>query len=451
MGTVYLDSYNTRNPLFPIMSSTIRKSIDRRHFLRGVGGAALSLPYLHVMAESKSITKAPKRMVCIGSNYGFVPSQIFPKQSGNNYQLSPLLKPLAHMQNDFTVISGLDHGDTGTGGHKGVHSFLSGVVSSSASSFAEKNISLDQKAAEFVGETTRYPSMQLTTGSVPINLLSWNSSGVAIPPIVDLRAIYAALFQNPKGNELNVLKRAFNEEKSILDLVALDAKALQKELGKDDKEKVDQYFTSLRSIEKRLTQSKAWLNRPKPKVSYALPEGIKEMDFIDRVPLYYDLMALALQTDSTRVISFEISDFGYNNGGFEGVQKGYHQLSHHGKMPDFLKELSIVETFHMQQFARFQDQLKTITEADGSSLFDNTMSLIGSGMGNASSHSNRSLPFVLAGGGFKHGSHMQFNPSRQASSPPATNIFTSMLQNFGLEIERFNTATGTLTGLDISA
>ncbi len=433
------------------MTPITRKTIPRRHFLRGLGGAALSLPHLDIMANTSDTAKAPKRMVCIGSNYGFVPDQMFPTHGGNNYELSPLLKPLAHMRDDFTVISGLDHGELGLGGHKGVHSFLSGVVSQSSGSFREKNISVDQKAAQFVGEQTRYPSMQLTTGSVPINLLSWSSSGVAIPPVQDLRAIFAALFQDPKKNKLNILKRAFNEEQSILDLVALDAKALQKHLGKDDQEKVDQYFTSLRAIEQRLTQSKAWLNRPKPKVSYALPEGSNEMDFIDRTPLYYDLMALALQTDSTRVFSFEISEFGRNSGGFEGVSKGYHQLSHHGKMPEYLQELSIVENFHMQQFARFQDKLKDIKEVDGSSLFDNTMSLIGSGMGNASSHSNRSLPFVLAGGGFKHGSHMKFEKTKDQSLPPATNIYTSMLQNFGLELDTFNTSTGTLTGLDLKA
>lgn len=203
-------------------------------------------------------------------------------------------------------------------------------------------------------------------------------------------------------------------------------------------------------MEKRLTQSAAWLDRPKPQVSYEVPRDANELDFTDRVPLYYDLMVLALQTDSKRVITLELSDIGSNHGGFP-ITKGYHQLTHHGKVASYLKELSIIERFHTSQFARFLDQLAAVTETNGKTLLDNTMALLGSGMGNASSHSNRDLPLILAGGGFRHGQHLRFEKDNaRGSSTPAANLFLSMLQQFGVETDEFNLPTGRLTGLEVA-
>ena len=250
-------------------------------------------------------------------------------------------------------------------------------------------------------------------------------------------------------NELNILKRVHAEEKSILDLVRQDADRLMKRVGKNDQEKLDQYFTSVRELEKRLTQSEAWLDKPKPKGSYEIPNGADDMDFVDRVPLYYDLIALALETDSTRVISFELSDIGANSGGFP-ITKGYHQLTHHGKVESYIQELSIIERFHTQQFARFLDKLAAVQEPNGKTLLDNTMALLGSGMGNASSHSNKDLPLLLAGGGFKHGQHIRFEKDKsRGTQTPACNLFVSMLQRFGADVDQFNQSTGTLTGLEL--
>ena len=157
-------------------------------------------------------------------------------------------------------------------------------------------------------------------------------------------------------------------------------------------------------------------------------------------------MALALQTDSTRVISLAFTNLGKENGGLSGVSRGYHTLSHHGQVQDAINELSIIEKFHVEQFSRFLGKLKDITEPNGKTLLDNTMALLGSGMSNANSHSNRDLPVLLAGGGFKHGQHLHFARNGKHSTP-LCNLYLSMLQNFGLEIDTFNTASGTLTGL----
>ena len=287
--------------------------------------------------------------------------------------------------------------------------------------------------------------MQFSAGGDEGMALSWNSSGVALPSQSNLATLYAMLFQSPRPQQLDVQRRSHREKRSILDLVESDAKILQRRIGREDQEKLDQYFTSVRELERKLTQSEAWLDKPKPQVEYELPADAGGLDFVDRVPLYYDLMKLALQTDSTRVITFSLADIGGNSGGFP-LTRGYHQLTHHGKVTSYIKELSIIERFHTKQFGRFLDQLASVREPNGKTLLDNTMALLGSGMGNASSHSNKNLPLLLAGGGFKHGQHLR----HEKGSTPACNLFVSMLQRFGLETDRFNTATGRLNGLEVA-
>ena len=417
--------------------------LNRRNFLRGAGGALVALPHLNLMAEGAAAAAVPMRMVCVGTNFGFIPKLFFPEETGHKYKAPELIQQLQQHRQNFTIFSGLDHGTEGVGGHGGVHAFLSGILSKNSSGFREKNITVDQKAAAHVGAATRYPSMQMTAGSGGGSILSWNTAGVAIPPIRDLRLLFAMFFEATGPRQLSVLKRAHLQQVSILDLVQSDAKLLQKRVGVEDREKLEQYFTSIRSLEKRLTQSAAWLDRPKPKVSYELPAEADEMNFVDRVPLYYDLAVLALQTDSTRVITMEFSDLGPNTGGFP-VTRGYHQLTHHGKVASYIKELSIIERSHTKQFGRFLDKLAAVREPNGRTLLDNTMALLGSGMGNASSHSNKNLPLLLAGGGFRHGQHLRFEPDRV----PAANLFVSMLQRFGVETDSFNRSTGTLNGLE---
>jgi hypothetical protein len=428
---------------------TINNQMNRRTFLRGLGGAMMALPHLNIMGAAAKSAQVPMRMVCVGTNFGFVPKLFFPTETGENYSTPELLKPLAHHRDQFSIFSQLDHGSEGVGGHGGVHAYLSGILGKNSKGYKESNVTVDQKAAEYVGTDTRYSSMQFTSGSSAGNLLSWTNSGVPIPPVQDLRVLYSLLFQKTDPNELNLLKRVHAEEKSILDLVRLDADRLMNRVGKNDQEKLDQYFTSVRELEKRLTQSEAWLDKPKPKVSYEVPNGADDMDFVKRVPLYYDLIALALQTDSTRVITFELSDIGANSGGFP-ITKGYHQLTHHGKVESYIEELSIIENFHTKQFARFLDKLSAVQEPNGKTLLDNTMALLGSGMGNASSHSNKDLPLLLAGGGFKHGQHLRYEKDKSRGTyTPACNLFVSMLQRFGADVDQFNLSSGTLTGLEV--
>jgi len=409
----------------------------------------MALPYLDVMANAAESDPVPTRMACIGLNFGFVPQLFFPEQTGRDYELTDRLKPLKKLRDDFTVFSGLDHGVNAQGGHGGVHAYLSGVLSKNSAGMPEANISIDQKAVQLVGAHTRYPSLQLASGSDPNNMISWSASGVAVPPLANVEKIYNLLFQrvDPRLRETTQAKLAART--SILDLVKTDADYLKRKVGARDLRKLDRYFDTVRVVENRLAQSSQWLDKPKPVVDYKLPADANGLDFVDRVPLYYDLMSLALQTDSTRIITLGLADIGANYGGFN-IGRGYHQLTHHGKVPEYITELSIIEQFHMKQVARFLAQLKSVDEPNGKTLLDNCMVLFGSGMGNASSHSNKNLPLILAGGGFRHGEHKSyFKGTNQSIASPAGNLFVSMLQRFGVETDRFGTATSTLTGLEV--
>ncbi|BCX49245.1 hypothetical protein HAHE_31530 [Haloferula helveola] len=384
--------------------------------------------------------ETPMRMVCIGLEYGLYPNDFFPQQTGRHYELPRLLAPLASLKNDFTVFSGLDHPGI-TGGHQAAHTFLSGIRSDQAKQYPDGNVTVDQRAAEFVGVRTRFPSMQLGLGGGGV---SWTRNGIEIPTITRLQTLFDALFLETPASKRKRQVDTYAANRSILDVVAEDAAALNKRVSRGDSEKLDEYFTSIREVEKRLEQSEAWLNKPKPKSDYRLPAPLPT-SFTEEVALFYDLMRLALETDSTRLISMAIHGW-TGDSGLAGVTKGYHDLTHHGRDESKLQQLGLIEQFHTSQLARFLDGLKHSQVADDASLLDRTMVLMGSGLGNASSHSNRNLPLLLAGGGFEHGAHKAY-AADGVRKTPACNLYLSMLQRFGVEADRFGTSTGTLEGL----
>lgn len=420
----------------------LNRTMDRRRMLVG-GGAMIALPFLESLAgKEPSLPNDPsvKRMVCIGLEYGLYPTDFFPGETGRDYTLPRLLSPLGSLRNDFTVFSHLDHPGI-TGGHFATHTFLSGVKSNHAQAHPEGNITIDQKAAEYVGASTRFPSLQLGLGG---GGLSWTRNGVAIPPVNRLQTLFDALFLETPESKRKRLSESYQLNGSILDVVREDAAALKRRSGRGDLEKLDEYFTSIREVEKRLAQSEAWLQKAKPKTDYRLPKPLPR-SFYAEVPVFYDLMKLALQTDSTRVISMAINGW-RGTSGLPGVNKGYHYLTHHGRDEARLQQLGIIENFHTTQFARFLESLKRTQVSNDASLLDQTMVLFGSGIGNANSHSNRNLPIVLAGGGFRHGEHRSYGDGK-AQSTPACNLYLSMLQKFGLEVDHFGTSSGTLEGL----
>ena len=422
----------------------IRRKRTRRRFLQGFGGSLLALPLLEANSASGTFA-SPKRITATGIFYGFVPQNFHPQQTGRNFQSPLLLKPLESHRNDYSVFSGLDHNLSG--GHNATKFFLSGIPTNQSKGFAEANISIDQKAANFVGGQTRYSSLSLDSDRGNEHTLSWTRNGNNVQPIRSLEKLYRMLFRKENLQTRNQAERQLEDRKSILDLAKFQADQFKKGLGQSDADKLDQYFTSVREFERRIEQSSLWLDKEKPKTDYALPRGADSLTLKERTPLFYDLMTLALQTDSTRVISLAFTNLGKENGGLSGVNQGYHTLSHHGQVQAAIDELSIIESFHVAQFSRFLGKLKQVVEPNGKSLLDSTMTLLGSGMSNANSHSNRDLPVLLAGGGFKHGQHLHFARSGKQSTP-LCNLYLSMLQNFGLEVDHFNTSSGTLTGLE---
>ncbi len=406
--------------------------VDRRRFLQGMG-VVLALPWL----ESAAMADAPrtKRLVCVGNHLGFYPGNFFPKAAGKDYVPTSTLKPLETHRDDLTVFSNLDHGLNG--GHRAVQGFLTSIKKEEAAGFPEKNISLDQIAAEHVGSSTRFPS--INTGIVNGTDMCWTRAGVHVPPVTNPATLFRGLFVNSPQREREAQRTRLKHRGSVLDALRDSANALNRTLNAVDRNKLDQYLTSVRDVERRLQMSKKWLNRPKPKpsMSEVLDE---ERQHIDEVALFYDLMALALQTDSTRVATLE-TGMGFRTEELD-LGFGYHGLSHHGKSDDRIGQLRVVEAFLTTKLSGFISRLK---EAQ---IFDNTLVVFGSGMSDGSSHSNRNLPVLLAGGDLEHKGHLVC-PAEQHKRVPLSNLWLSLLQWFGSEADRFGRSTGTFSPMKI--
>lgn len=408
-------------------------SIDRRKFLQGMG-VTLALPWLE-----SSMMAAPariKRLVCFGNHLGFYPEAFFPKNSGADFIISPTLKHIEKHRKDFTVFSNLDDGTNG--GHAGVHAFLSGGIRKEmAAGFPEKNISIDQVAAEHVGSATRFPS--ITAGIDSGTNMVWKRSGVSVPPINNPAQLFRALFVDQNNASRVMQRKVLLHRSSVLDALRESAKTLNRKIDASDRDKLDQYLTSVREVERRLQMSREWLDKPKPK-SPIKTIGQAERQHIEEMPLLCDLLALALQTDSTRVTTFEVP-ISFRTS--ELNVGGYHSLSHHSKSEDRLGQLQKVEKYWMEQFGFFLNRLKE------KKVFNDTLVVLGSGMSDGSRHSNRDLPVLLAGGGIKHEGHL-ICPAEVSKRIPLSNLLLSTLQWFGCDRERFGKSTGTFSPMQIS-
>ncbi|MCR9117615.1 MAG: DUF1552 domain-containing protein, partial [bacterium] len=270
--------------------------------------------------------------------------------------------------------------------------------------------------------------------------------GAMIPAHDSPAKLFRELFvTDPAAKQAEQVKRA-RSGRSIMDLVSEDAKRLSRDLGKRDQDRLDQYFSSVRDLEHRLAESEAWANRPKPKVDEPMPTDITNgNDFVGRQQLMSRMIRLALQTDSTRVVSYHLG----GSGGvvpLKGVDEGYHSLSHHGRDEEKLSQLGLVEEAIVNAWGEFIRELSNIDES-GESLLDRTSVFLTSNLGNASNHSNSNMPVLIAGGGFKHGQHLAFD---QRKNYPLPNLYLSILQRMGFETDRFASSTGTMTGLEFA-
>lgn len=414
----------------PILPSCV--PLSRRTVLRAAG-TVLALPLLEAMTPNSraAATSAtpPRRMIGIQTNQGILPQFFFPTGAGRDYTLSPYLERIATFRDRFTVLSGVSLPGV-DGGHAADKCFLTGTPHPAQGGF-RNGISLDQFAAESLGNSTRFPSLVLAMTNEN-RTLSYTRSGAAIPADQSPRKVFEKLFLQGKPSEIEERVETLRQGRSTLDFVGEESRRLQGKLGKADRDRVEEYFTSVRELERRMHDAQDWEHRPKPKVDAPVPVDITDsMAFVARTRQMFDVIKLAFETDSTRFVSLFVDT------------TQIHNLTHHGNRPEALAELSKHETGQFDALNHFLTALAGCKESQ-SDLLDHTMVLYGTCMGSANSHSNVNLPVLLAGGGFKHGQHLAFDTK---SNYPLTNLYVSMLHNLGLNADSFATSTGTMKGL----
>ncbi len=406
-------------------------AVNRRSAIRA-SGVCLALPWLESRASENSTAEQnlPRRMVCIETNMGILPRYFFPEGEGKNYQASSYLSRLSKHREQTTIFSGVSLPGV-TGGHAAQKCFLTGTPHPERGGF-RNGVSLDQFAAEQIGSETRFPSMTLAITNENATL-SYTRSGAPIPSQKNPRQLFQQLFVQGDAREIEARVESLRQGRSTLDFVTEQTKRLHQQLSHADRSTMDQYQTAVRDLERRLLAAQEWEYRPKPKVAAdPPPENNDPRQFVERSKLTYDVMALALQTDSTRIISLFIDT------------TVIHNITHHGNRPEVLAELKGHEE---RQFDALNDFLTTLSEhqESGRSVLQQTMVLYGTCMGSANSHSNVNLPVLLAGGGFQHGQHLAFDTDKNY---PMSNLYVSMLQRLGIEVDEFSTGRGTMRGLE---
>ncbi|QDU93404.1 DUF1552 domain-containing protein [Lignipirellula cremea] len=409
------------------------RRLHRRSFLRGAG-AVLALPLLDAMRPvhgAEAAADLPRRMVAIQTNMGILPNFFFPEGAGRDYKSSYYLDRLAAHRDQLTVFSGVSLPGV-TGGHTADRCFLTGTPHPERGGF-RNGVSLDQYAAELVGNRTRYPSLVLAMTSEN-RTLSYTRSGAPIPSERSPRKLYEQLFVQGKSKEVEANVEALRQGRSMLDFVGEQSKRLNRQLSPADQRRIDQYFTSVRELEKRLHSAQEWEYKPKPQVDAAAPTDIEDnRQFVEKTRLMFGMIKLALETDSSRIVSLFIDT------------TVIHNITHHGNRPEALAELQAHEAGQFDALAEFLTALQGSKE-ESHSLLDRTMVLYGTCMGSANSHSNVNLPALIAGGGFRHGQHLAFDTE---NNYPLSNLYVSMLQRLGIETDQFSTGTGTMRGLEM--
>ncbi|HRX54577.1 MAG: DUF1552 domain-containing protein [Verrucomicrobiales bacterium] len=436
--------------------------ISRRQVLRGLG-ASISLPLLDCMAAIPAPSK-PKRSVFLYIPNGVNTLTWQIGKAGADYEFTKPLQSLEKHRADITPISGLHHPMVIGKHHNCEKVWLTGANVPGDGGAFRNTVSADQMIAEVQGASTRFSSLELAIEGVS---LAWSRDGIQIPAERNTQQIFNQLFGVEKDSK-ETIRRRLSRRGSILDLVADDAKRVNGKLGREDRSKLDEYLTAVRQVEERTRRADEWLNVPKPVVPAAeaarLQRKLSMAEAGEYYRLFYDLMVMALRTDSTRVITCGIGSEGNTSGIPElGISQTRHGLSHHNGDPEQLRRLTQTDTFLIEQFSYFLDQLKSHQE-DGHTLLDSTQVLWGSGMAYGHSHGNANLPLILAGGkalGYRHGQHVDFNLptigqynvsdanahykicSRPVdSNARVSNLLLTMLQRVDVKAEAFQDSVG---------
>jgi len=422
------------------------KSLSRRTMLRAAG-VCVGLPFLDAMTPAfarAAQNDTPRRMLAVNVDMGFMADRFFPKKAGRDYELSPYLKAIGRHRERFTVFSGVNL--PGVGGlHDGDKCFLTGAPHPKRPGF-KNSLSLDQRAAQHLGPLTRFPAIALNVGPGKTSL-SFTSDGVPLPSENSPSAVYRQLFVQGSEKQVEAQVRRLKDGQSLMDRIGDRVDALRKDVGAEDRRRLDQYFTSLRELEKRLKINEAWARKPKPQVDYKEPRDNKSPGgVIPKTRLMYDIVRLAFETDSTRLITLIVQENFNPKVDLPGVNMPHHALTHQSfQQNSAAEELAIIETAQMKCLGDLLDGLHGVKESS-QTLLDRTMVLHGSNLGNAGRHDGDNLPILLAGGGFKHGQHLVFD---RKHNYPLSNLYVSMLQRLGIETDRFSSGKSTMTGLEM--
>ncbi len=418
-------------------------AFNRRQFLRSAS-ALIALPALEALggtpaaATATTAASGAKNFVAIGSYLGWHQPAFFPKTPGKGYEMPRSLTPLEPHRESFTIFSGLDH--RAPNGHKAWSNFLSGN--------APGSYSLDQQIADQTSGKSRFASIELATGmGEGAKSMSFTRQGVGLPTTIRPSVLYRQLFASQASRERT--EYLLKSGQSSLDSVLGDAKRLQAGLPQRDRDKLNEFFDSFRSVEQKMGRQLSALDQPVPEPDYKLPsyDPITPNLQMEAGTIMYDLMTLALDTGSTRVMSLFLDGLGqvFAIHG-EVLKAGYHALSHHGNDPEMIRDLIAIERAHMECFAGFLRQLEAKKNPEGKSLLDDTVILLGTGMGDASRHSNANLPILVAGGGFKHGQHIAID-AKAKDAPLLGDLYITLKQRLGVETNSFSNASRNLNHL----
>jgi len=414
-----------------------QQAASRRQFLR-CGSALLALPWLESLAVAGE-TEPPKRMVAICTSFGLYGPSFFPEKVGRDYEPSEYLKVLGDLREQFTVFSGISHPEIG-GDHASEACFLTGAKHPTAPGF-RNTISLDTLVAKHVGAATRFPLLSLSTqegGS-----LTHTASGAGVPTLYKPSVIFSRLFLAGNAKDVEKEMARLKQGRSVLDRMGERMAALKTKLSASDQQQIADYSEAVRDMEKQLQADEAWVVKPKPAVKEQAPQDPdSRSDIVGSMAAIFKLIRLALQTDSTRVVSLCVKGI-ETKPPIDGVTEGHHGLTHHGRDPAKLEQLRIVERAEMATVKDFLLSLRD-TKDGGGTLLDHTQVLLGSNLGDASGHGTTNLPILLAGGGFKHGQHIAGD---RKNNTPLGKLYVNMLQKFGVETDKFASGTGPITGL----
>lgn len=410
--------------------------LSRRTFLRAAG-VCVALPFLDAMSHGQQPAAArPRRMVLIGRPLGLHTPFLFPERAGRDYEHTRYTRLLNAHRNDVTVFSGVSHRGYTDGHHNDVALMTGAPPEGIRLNDLRNTISLDQEVASHIGSQTRFASLVLGD-----TVYSWNRRGVRVPAQHWASGVFRQLFIQGTPDEIAREVRRLRDGRSILDNLRAQARTMSLELGAADRQRLDLFLTSIREAEQRLLQDEAWVHRPKPRVNAVQPtnEAHQPGQLIARSRQWYDLIHLALQTDSTRVISLSIGS--QEQPVIQGVTLGHHDASHHGQDPAKVEQLAMIEEAELRTFNDFLTKLKDSREG-AETLLDRTMVFYASNLGNGSGHSPNNLPVLLAGGGLRHQGHVAFD---RVNNRPLSNLFVRMINQMGIESRTFGSSTGVIS------